>query len=127
MYTETFPDGLDLEIVRFEALEKAWHEANLTSEREHVTLYIKNNRDLFKTQDYVCELGNLKNQRWTIDEPADYDFIKALYEHFAPRWDFSMVEILAFLESNPEVAVINQGFIRNEGLFKSLTNDRILP
>lgn len=123
MYSETFPDGLDLEIVRFEALEKAWKEAKLTSEREHVTLYIKNNKNLFKTQDYVCELGNLNNQRWTIDEPADYEFIKAIYENFFPRWDFSMGEILSFLEANPQVAQINQGFIRNEGLLKSLAND----
>jgi len=126
MYTETFPDGLDLEIVKFEALERTWREAKLMSEREHVTLFIKNNRDIFKTQDYVCELGNLNNQRWTIDEPADYEFIKAVYEHFAPRWDFTMEEILAFLISNPEVASINQGFIRNQGLLRSLANDSVL-
>ena len=123
MYSETFPDGLDLEIVRFEILERAWREAKLMSEREHVTLYIKNNRNMFKTQDYVCELGNLNNQRWTIDEPEDYEFIKAIYEHFAPRWDFTMVEILSFLEANPQVSAINQGLIRNEGLLKSLVND----
>ena len=40
-FDETLPDGLDLEIVRFEALERSWHEAQMASEREHVTQYIR--------------------------------------------------------------------------------------
>lgn len=34
--SETLPDGLDLEIVRFSVLKRAWNEAQLMSEREHV-------------------------------------------------------------------------------------------
>ena len=33
----TFPDGLDVEFFKFAALEAAWKEAELPSEREHVT------------------------------------------------------------------------------------------
>ena len=40
--TESFPDGLDIEIVRWPALKRMWKEARLSSEREHVTMYIKN-------------------------------------------------------------------------------------
>ena len=36
---ESYPDGLDVEIFRFEALKKAWENACLASEREHVTPY----------------------------------------------------------------------------------------
>ena len=39
--SETFPDGLDVEVFRFEALEQAWREAKLASDREHVTQYIR--------------------------------------------------------------------------------------
>ena len=46
--SETLPDGLDLEIVRFSVLKRAWNEAQLMSEREHVTMYIKNNRHYFR-------------------------------------------------------------------------------
>jgi spore coat polysaccharide biosynthesis protein SpsF (cytidylyltransferase family) len=39
----TYPDGLDVEVFSFDALEKAWKEATLQSEREHVTPYIWKN------------------------------------------------------------------------------------
>ena len=124
MLSETFPDGLDLEIVKYSVLEQAWKNADLTSEREHVTLYIKNNKDKFAVQDYVCPLGNLNNQRWTIDEPEDYEMIKALYEYFAPDALFGMESTYSFLQENPGVASINSIHIRNEGLLISLKNDR---
>lgn len=37
----TYPDGIDTEVFRFSALERAYNEALLKSEREHVTPYIK--------------------------------------------------------------------------------------
>lgn len=44
-------------------------------ERGHVTLYIKNNLGIFRIQNYESTLGNLHDERWTIDEPEDYQFI----------------------------------------------------
>ena len=126
MLSETFPDGQDLEIVRFSVLEKIWREAKLASEREHVTLYLRNHKDQFRVQDYVCKLGNLNSERWTLDEAEDLEMICAVYRHFAPKTDFSMKEIHEFLNSHPEVRAINQNFIRNEGLLKSLAKDRIV-
>ena len=116
--SETLADGLDLEIMRFELLKIAWSRAQLASEREHVTLYIKNNRNQFKIQDYKSILGNLHDERWTIDEPEDYMFIKNIYQYFYQKGqeDFDSVDILNYLNKNPEVREINQGFIRNEGL-----------
>ena len=40
---EFYPDGQDIEVFKFSALEKAWSETNLKSDREHVTPYIRNN------------------------------------------------------------------------------------
>ena len=126
--SETLPDGLDLEIVRFSVLKRAWNEAQLMSEREHVTMYIKNNRHLFQIQYYICPLGNLHDERWTIDEEEDYLFIKHIYEHFKTigKDNFNAADILEYLNNNPEIRKINQGFIRNEGLLISLKNDRIV-
>ena len=127
MLTESFPDGQDLEIVRFEVLERAWREALLASEREHVTIYIKNHPELFELQNYDCPLGNLNSERWTLDEAADLDFIRAVYNHFDYSSDFSMSDVLTFLDANPEIREINAGIIRNEGLLKSLANDCVVP
>ena len=51
---DQFPDGQDIEIFKFSALEYAWKHAKLSSEREHVTPFIKNNssfkgKNLFKS------------------------------------------------------------------------------
>lgn len=126
MLSETFPDGQDLEIVRFEALEKAWKEANLASEREHVTLYIKNHPELFALQDFKNKFGDYNSERWTLDEADDLEFIRVVYEHFNPNTDFSMQEIYYFLNENPEIRNINSGYTRNEGLAKSLREDRVI-
>ena len=53
-------------------------------------------------------------------------FIKNIYQYFYQKGqeDFDSVDILNYLNKNPEVREINQGFIRNEGLLISLKNDR---
>ena len=44
VFPRTFPDGLETEVVAFSALEIAWKNAELPSEKEHVTPYFKNNK-----------------------------------------------------------------------------------
>ncbi|MRR14020.1 spore coat protein, partial [archaeon] len=44
----TYPDGLDTEIFSRTSLEKAWNDAVLKSEREHVTAYIYKHPELFR-------------------------------------------------------------------------------
>lgn len=124
--SETLADGLDLEIIRFHVLKQAWAEASLASEREHVTMYIKNHKELFRIQDYESPLGNLHDERWTVDEPEDYLFIKNIYEYFQSmgKEDFDSRDILGYLNENPQIRDINRGFIRNEGLLISLKNDK---
>ena len=41
--TKSFPDGMDVEVFKFSALLKAYDEATMQSEREHVTSYIWKN------------------------------------------------------------------------------------
>ena len=53
MTSESFADGLDLEIMKFSALERAWKEADHTFEREHVTQYAIRHPEIFKLQDYL--------------------------------------------------------------------------
>jgi spore coat polysaccharide biosynthesis protein SpsF len=121
--TNTLPDGTDIEVVKFSTLRRAWEQAKLASEREHVTLYIRNHPELFVLKDFVCPLGNMEGERWTLDEPADYEFLKKIYGHFGES-DFYTEDILGYLDANPEIRRINGGITRNEGLRKSLENDR---
>lgn len=122
----TFPDGLDTEVIKYTALEQAWKEANLTSEREHVTQYIVKHPEIFRQGSLLCEIPGLGDERWTVDEPEDFRFISEVYERLYPdKPDFTFKDVLILLEKFPELRSINQGFERNEGLLKSLKEDEI--
>lgn len=120
---ESYPDGEDVEIMTLAALKNAWENACLRSQREHVTVYIRNNPSIFK----ICNLENeqnLSDKRWTLDEHRDYDFIKNIYKFlYQQNRLFGMKEILALLCRRPELELINRGIERNEGYCKSLKND----
>lgn len=123
--TESFPDGLDIEIMKFSVLEEAWKNAKMASEREHVTLYIRNHADKYKLQNYECPISGIGDKRWTLDEPADLELIEKIYEYFINQGkeNFVTEDILNFLRVNPALNSINAMINRNEGLSKSLKND----
>ncbi len=124
----TYPDGMDVEVFKFSALEKAWKEARLQSEHEHVTPYIKNNSSvmggtLFSSFN-VTAAEDRSELRMTIDEPRDFELIKALIENLGIEGRCS--DYIAWLDAHPEVKSINSSIMRNEGYAKSLANDKII-
>ncbi len=126
--TESFPDGEDIEIIKFPVLKKSWQEAKLKSEREHVTMYIKNHSDQFHIQNLECPIQGIGTKRWTLDEEEDYELISAIYQHFTVQGkeDFVTEDILEFLAQNPELEKLNTRYARNEGLLKSIANDSVV-
>jgi spore coat polysaccharide biosynthesis protein SpsF len=123
----TFPDGLDTEVFSFAALERAWHEAQLTSEREHVTSYIWKNPTKFRLANVVNDV-DLSALRWTVDEPQDLEFVRAVYNrlHSEGLPPFGMIDVARLLEQGPGLRDINVGFARNEGYAKSLREDQVI-
>jgi len=115
----TYPDGMDTEIFSFSALEKAWKEAKLPSEREHVTTYIWNQPGLFRVRE-VKNSEDLSMVRLTVDEPEDYEMIKDIVANVP---ELSLPAILVYLREHPEVSAKTAHFVRNEGYLKSLKND----
>lgn len=120
--TETYPDGQDVEVFGFRALQEAWHKARLTSEREHVTPYIRRHKT-FKRCNLFCK-SNLSQHRWTLDEPLDYQKLSAIFEVLYPQDPFfHMDDVLNFLAENSEINRLNSSIKRNEGYQKSLLKD----
>ena len=115
----SYPEGLDVEVFRFGALECAWREAKLASEREHVTPYIWKHTERFRTRNFAMQ-PNLSTWRWTVDKPNDLEFMRAVFGHFAGQPLVSYRDVITWLEANPQVMQINAGTRRNEGYFKSL-------
>jgi len=119
----TFPDGLDAEIMAFAALEHAWKNARLPSEREHVTPYIFKRPELF-------HLGSLElshdysTLRVTVDEAADFKLVTKVFEALYPANPaFGMQDIVVYLDQNPDVKKLNASIKPNEGYLKSLEKD----
>jgi spore coat polysaccharide biosynthesis protein SpsF len=122
----TYPDGLDVEVFSYMALEKAWKEAEWASEREHVTPYIWKNPDKFRLVN-VENSVNLSDLRWVVDEEIDLQFVRQVYEHLYKEGQvFYMEQILELLGEYPELRQINQGIVTNKGYAKSLREDRIV-
>ena len=119
-----YPDGLDTEVIRFAALKEAWENAVLPSEREHVTPYIRNNADKFRIGRVPAD-ADRSAMRWTVDELRDFTFISKIYEELYPQnADFSTEDILSLLAQHADWLQINAGIVRNEGLLKSLAEDK---
>ena len=123
IFPATYPDGLDVEVMKFSALEIAWKESELPSEREHVTPFIRNNKERFlhSNLEYSCDLSSY---RWTVDELQDFEFVKKVYEKlYKANPTFNMDDIINYLDTNPELAKLNAHFVRNESSIKSFKED----
>jgi len=119
-----FPDGLDTEVFARRALTKAWSEARLPSEREHVTPYIWKHPERFRLVTYSFPEDRW-GMRWTVDEPSDLIFVRAVYARlYAPGRPFGWREIVDLVERVPEIGALNAGIIRNAGYVRSLEEDR---
>jgi spore coat polysaccharide biosynthesis protein SpsF (cytidylyltransferase family) len=111
----TYPHGLDTEVFSFEALERAWREARKSYEREHVTPYIRENPDKFKIIN-VWNNVDLRNLRWTLDYPEDFEFITEIYQRLYPKKKiFYMQDILDVLNKEPWLIEINKKYVNVEG------------
>ncbi len=119
-----FPDGLDCQVFRFEAIAKAWRDATLPSEREHVGPYIeKTHPELFRLSG-LQKFTGLAHHRWTLDEPQDYDFLKAIFSKlYKKNKPFYAEDVLFLLGKEPKLMQINSGIIRNEGYLKSINSE----
>ena len=124
---KNFAEGLDVEILRFNTLKICNREANLSSEREHITQYIIKNNNRFK-------LTSLRNKfdeskvRIVVDEHQDFLLVKEIVNYFSRRffgYDYSYSDIRNFLYNNFDFVKLNSKIIRNDGLIKSLQNDYI--
>lgn len=111
--TPTYPDGLDVEVVRFAALHRAMQESSKPFDHEHVTPYVRES-GVFSTAAFQND-EDLSNLRWTVDDPEDFEVITHVFEHFAPEVHFGWKDVLALQRSQPGLFVANQKIQRNQG------------
>lgn len=109
----TWPRGLDVEVVTFDALETAWKNAFSDYDREHVMPFMWQQPDRFKLGS-VTNGGDYSAKRWTVDVAQDFEFVRRVYEGLYPdNPAFDTDDILAFLSARPEIEKINAAVIQN--------------
>ncbi len=120
--TPTFPEGLDVEAFRFQALDRAWRLATLASDREHVTPFIWRQPKHFRIAQ-ITNRRDLSDLRWTIDYPQDLAFARAIADRLPgnPVMD----EILSLLHREPQLAHINNHITRNGGYLASIAKEAV--
>jgi spore coat polysaccharide biosynthesis protein SpsF len=122
-----YPDGQDVEVFKFSALERAWNEAKLHSEREHVTPFIWKNSSFmggtrFTSDNFDQTLINYQDIRMTVDENKDLELIRVLIDILGKNCSWH--EYAEFIVDNPDIRNINNGIGRNEGYRKSLREEK---
>lgn len=109
----TFPDGLDIEVFSVAALERADEETLPGPDREHVTPFLRT-CDGFRLGNMVWN-EDLSALRWTVDERVDYEVVRQVFDHFAPRTDFGWREVVDLYTSTPGIFAVNSEIERNAG------------
>lgn len=110
----TFPRGMDTEVFSFKALEKAYYEAKLEYEHEHVTPYLYLNAEKFKIGQYTQKYDS-NEIRLTVDTPEDFALIKLIFEKLYPENpDFLLEDTLEILKQHPSWLEINKEIVQKK-------------
>jgi len=112
----TFPDGLDIEIVKYGVLEKLSSFTLRNNDLEHVTYGVYSRPEIFRLSNFLNEFDQ-SNERWTVDYQEDLDFVRTIFKAFSGREAlFSYQELQEFLKQNPNLNSQINEFKRNEHL-----------
>jgi len=110
----SYPDGMDVQIYSTEVLHSSYVLATSNLEREHVTLHIRKNPQLYSRIDLIApqefhfpELG------LTLDTIEDFVLLDKIICDLEPKNpSFSLKEMLELLKSQPELLKINNQVLR---------------
>ncbi|RZD43648.1 MAG: acylneuraminate cytidylyltransferase [Thaumarchaeota archaeon] len=117
----SYPYGISVEVFSFEALEKSWNKSKLLSEREHVVLYIQNERNNFKIYNLINP-EDLTYINCTVDNDEDYQLIQKVVSEIKER-PILMKHIVELFKIKPELHNINKNSDPYEGHKASFKKD----
>ena len=104
-FHRTYPLGYAVEVFTFSALENAWKNAKLTSEREHVTPYFYKNNEIFK-QTSIENSEDLSRFNCTVNTKYDLELIQKIYSNIKKR-PILLSDVIKLFKANPALIKIN--------------------
>ncbi len=103
----SFPRGLDCEVFHRDTLERMARMARSAAAREHVTVFVREHPELFRTAQLVADRDD-SDLRWTVDTDADFALVETLYERYAlATHDMPYEELVRRVRSEPALAAMN--------------------
>ncbi len=114
----TFPEGLDVEVISFSALKRAWYESNNPSDREHVTKYMFDNLNSFRILN-VEHYEDFSDIRLTLDTEQDLKVVTAVYNALYSEYGntFDWKQVVHYLKANPRILEINKN-VKKSGRYQ---------
>ena len=120
-FHRTYPLGYAVEAFTFSALENAWKNAKLPSEREHVTPYLYKNKEIFK-QTNIENSEDLSHFRCTVDTKYDLELVQKIYSNIKKR-PILLSDVIKLFKKNPQFPTIN-AHVKADGYLRSLKEDQ---
>ena len=121
VYPFKYSIGTEAEVFSFKALENAWKNAKLPSEREHVTPYFYKNKEIFR-QTSIENSEDLSRFRCTVDTKYDLELIQKIYSNVKKR-PILLSDVIKLFKANPQLAKIN-AHVKTGGYLRSLKEDK---
>ena len=120
-YRSGLPLGLSVELFIFAALKRSWEESTDCECREHVTVYMYRNGDLFNWEK-VSNWGNDHSDlRLTVDTEKDFLLITKIYEKlYEDNEVYSLTDVYNLLEREPGLLNINRNVRQKQVYYNSL-------
>jgi len=117
---ETYPEGLDVQIIAFKMLETMWREAESPGEREHVVPYMWKRPYDFHIK-HERNRRDYSHYRWTVDYASDLAMVSDVYGHFGDK-PFLMEELVNYWFEHPEKARTRANVDRKQGIQRSMSD-----
>jgi spore coat polysaccharide biosynthesis protein SpsF len=113
-HVRSYPDGMDTQVFLLHTLKRSAAMTDDPLDHEHVSLHIRRHPEIFPHVHLVAppelhwpELG------LTLDEPADYDLLRRIIEHFGTGQPlFGCLDTVRLLRSRADWVDINRAVAR---------------
>ena len=105
----TYPPGMEVEVFSVEALADSNRRVKKCDPvREHGTLFIRQNSDLYNITNLEAPVDVRRPElELEVDTAEDLEVIRAIACYFDGRKDYTLLEMIQFLDNNQEISAIN--------------------